>query len=80
MSGKAYFRLNGEANRQKSIGTGLWNFLKQFTNSHFIHRNNGMTYSFQLQITGPYFFDKKHGEAFTVSSEHYCEIRRHWVI
>jgi len=45
MSDKAYFRLNGGANRQIFV-TGLWKILKQFTNSHFIHRNNGMVYSF----------------------------------
>jgi len=79
MSDKAYFRLNGGANRQIFV-TGLWKILKQFTNRHFIHRNNGMVYSFQLQITGPYFFDKKHGEEFTDSSEYCCEVRWHWVI
>ena len=55
MSDKAYFRLDGDANRQ-NFSTGLWKILKQFTNSHFIHRNNGLAYYFQLQITGPYFF------------------------
>jgi len=71
---KAYFRLNGGANRQ-IFGTGLWKILKKFTNSQFIHRNNGMDYSFQLQITGPYFFGKKHGEEFIDSSKYYCEMR-----
>jgi hypothetical protein len=79
MSGKAYFRLNRDGNRQ-IFGTGLWKILKQLTNSHFIHRNNGMAYSFQLQITGPYFFDKKHGEEFTDNLEYSCGLRRHWVI
>lgn len=79
MCGTTYFYLNGDANRQ-IFGTGLRKVLKQFTNSHFIHRNNGMAYSFQLQITGPYFFDKKHGEEFTDGSEYYCDVRRHWVI
>jgi hypothetical protein len=37
-------------------------------------------YSFQLQITGPYFFDKKHGEEFTDSSKYYCEERGNWII
>jgi hypothetical protein len=39
-----------------------------------------MAYSFRLQITGPYFFDTKHGKEFTDCSEYYCKVRRHWVI
>jgi hypothetical protein len=55
MSGKVYFRLHGDVKRH-SFGTGQWKIPKQFTNSNLIHRNNGMAYSFRLQITGPYFF------------------------
>jgi len=51
---KVYFRLNDDANRQ-IFGIGQWKISKQFTNNHSIHRNNGMAYSSQLQITGPYF-------------------------